>query len=200
MPMPMQAMAYAPRSMAAPSPMRPGAIPPPPAAPALGGRGTGAPPPAEDDDVSDLLDERAESEAAPEQPEERTRVSEVAKARPQAPKKESKGFFERVRGAFTGRSSTVIIWFGRIAFAGNGQVAIELVASDRRLEWKVLPEAVLLMKDGTQVRLPIDASRTTRDGAYESGAVIRFVLQVPAGFDASQIAHVTIGDVQVEVH
>ncbi len=192
---PIQSMAYAARSVAAPRPSlaRPSPAPPPPAAPAMGG--TGAPPPPEE--KAEAFDDELEADASL----SRARVAEpVQKPAPQGEAKKDKGgFFERVRGAFTGRATTVIVWIGRIAFARNAEVAIEIVATDRQLAWKVLPEAVVLMKDGAQHRLTIDASRTTRDGTYEPGAVIRFVLQVPAGFDASQIAHVTIGDVHVEL-
>jgi hypothetical protein len=184
---PMQSMAYAPRAMAAPAPMRPGA-PPPPAMGRARSSVTGAPPPPPAPEEAD--DEALEEEASLER-------SDVAKPKPEA--KAKKGFIERVRGAFTGRSSPIIVWIGRVVSGSGGRVVIEIAVEGRSLAWKPAPEALALLANGTSQRYTVDATRTTRDGTYESETIVRFVLEVPADFDPSTLLHVTIGSVQVEI-
>jgi Ca-activated chloride channel family protein len=209
--MPMQGMAAnipMPRSVAAPAPARPGAPPPP----AAGGYGaarrstTGAPPPAPQarDDFADLGRDEEAAEAPAELEEEKTRARAIHEPREKAEsappaKEKKKGFFERVRGAFTGRSTTTIVWIGRIVFAKDGQLVIEIVAQGRALDWKLTPNAITIHKNGTQTDLVVDASRTTREGMYKDGAVVRLALQVPADFDATTISMLYVGDVQLEI-
>ena len=114
-------------------------------------------------------------------------------------KEKRKGFFERVRGAFTGRSTTTIVWIGRIVFAKDGQLVIEIVAQGRTLDWKLADEAIVISKNGTQTNLAADASRTTREGQYDSGAIVRLALAIPADFDATQLSMVYFGDLTVEI-
>jgi len=199
-----------PRSMPAPAPMRPAA---PPAA-GFGGRRsstTGAPPPppaqAAKDELDRFEDLDEEAAAAPEEAEaadDKTRASEIARPKMarrdegEVAKEKKKGFFERVRGAFTGRSTTTVVWIGRIVFAKDGQLVIEIVAQGRTLDWQLTEEAVVMSKDGTQTHLAVDASRTTREGQYDNGAIVRLALRVPADFDATQVVTILCG-VHVEI-
>jgi Ca-activated chloride channel family protein len=116
-----------------------------------------------------------------------------------AQSKAKKGFFERVRGAFTGRGATTIVWIGRIVLAKDGQLVIEIVAEGRSLDWKLGSEAIAISKDGARTDLTVDASRTTREGKYESGAIVRLALQVPADFDATTLSMVIFGELDVEI-
>ncbi|HEY2368029.1 MAG TPA: VIT domain-containing protein [Polyangiaceae bacterium] len=199
---PMQGVAAAgpmmPRSM--PMPMRPAA---PPAGAGYGRSrsttlGAPPPPPAEAAKAGDLFEDADEELAggAPE-PEENTRASAIAAPRKEEERK--KGFFERVRGAFTGRSTTTIVWIGRIVFAKDGQLVIEIVAEGRTLDWKLATEAIAIDKNGVRTDLAVDESRTTREGTYENGAVVRLALQVPADFDASTLGTVLFAGVHVEI-
>lgn len=186
-----------PRAMAAPAPMRP-------AAPGgyAGGRSrsstTGAPPPppaeAPKDDRAAFDDEDLEAE-------EKTRASAIAapQAKGEVAKEKRRGFFERVRGAFTGRSTTTIVWIGRIVLAKDGQLVIEIVAEGRTLDWKLAPEAIAIDKNGTRTDLAVDESRTTREGTYENGAVVRLALQVPANFDSTTLSMILVGGITVEI-
>jgi Ca-activated chloride channel family protein len=212
--MPMQGVAAAgpmPRSM--PAPMRPAAAAPP--APGFGaarGRSStvgGAPPPppaeAARDDVDRLADLDEEAGSVREEPEEKTRATAIiapqskSESAPPEPAKK-KGFFERVRGAFTGRSTTTIVWIGRIVFAKDGQLVIEIVAQGRKLDWKLAGDALVISKNGTQTNLAVDASRTTREGQYENGAIVRLALQIPADFDATTtMSMLYVGDLTVEI-
>jgi len=174
--------------MMMPAPSRPGA---PPAAGYGRARSsaTGAPPPPPAEAARmDDLGEDEELGGSP-APEEKSRVSAEKK----------KGFFERVRGAFTGRSTTTIVWIGRIVFAKDGQLVIEIVAQGRALDWKLAPDAIAIGKNGTRTDLVVDASRTTREGTYENGAVVRLALQVPANFDATTLDTVLFAGVHVEI-
>jgi Ca-activated chloride channel family protein len=198
-----------PRSVAAPAPMRPGA-PPPPAAAGYGRArrsttGSPPPPPAEEMEQSrsELHDLEEEAASAPE-PEEKTRATAIiapqSKSESAPPAKEKKkGFFERVRGAFTGRSTTTIVWIGRIVLAKDGQLVIEIVAQGRTLDWKLGTNAIAIAKDGAQSDFVVDATRTTREGTYENGAVVRLALQIPADFDATTLSMVFFGDLQLEI-
>ncbi len=188
---PMQAHGYGavagaparPRSHAAPLG---GAPPPPPAARPM------PPAPAFERKKEDFEDLSAE---APEEEPEKTRSTTVASSQPKA----KKGFFERVRGAFTGRSTTTIVWIGRIVFAKDGHLVIEIVAEGRMLDWKLASDAVAISKNGTRTDLAVDASRTTREGHYDGGAIVRLALQIPASFDANELDTVLIGGVHVEI-
>lgn len=166
------------------------AMPPPPARHAM----SAPPAPKQKAAFDDFEDERtleAPGEPAAES-EDKKEIAERAVAR-------RPSFVERVRGAFTGRASSTIVWIGRIVHAGDGRIIVEIVVEGRSLAWQATPEAMILERNGNSRRVPVDTTRTTRDGTYESGAVIRFVLQVPADFDASTLNHVILGAVQVEI-
>jgi len=120
-----------------------------------------------------------------------------AMAEPEVAKKPT--FFERVRGAFTDRSSAIVAWIGRIVVEAEGRLTIEIVVEGRTLDWKSALDAMLVDRSGSSQRVAVDATRTTRAGTYESGTVVRFTLLVPAGFDGKTLAQVAIGGVQVEI-
>jgi Ca-activated chloride channel family protein len=134
-------------------------------------------------------------EFAEEAPEEKTRGTMIAQ--PEA--KQKKGFIERIKGAFTGRSTTTIVWIGTIVFAKDGQLVIEIVAQGRPLHWKTATEAIAIAKDGTRTDLVVDASRTTREATYEDGAVVRLALEIPGGFDPTTLSMVYFADITVEI-
>jgi hypothetical protein len=76
---------------------------------------------------------------------------------------------------------------------------IEIVAEGRTLDWKLATEAIAIDKNGVRTDLAVDESRTTREGTYENGAVVRLALQVPADFDASTLGTVLFAGVHVEI-
>jgi len=114
-----------------------------------------------------------------------------------APRRPS--FIERVAGAFTGRARAVVVWFGRIVSASGGRVIVEITVDGRALAWQPAAAVVVMERSGATRSLLLDLATTTREGTYEPGTTVRFVLQVPADFDASSIAHVIVGGTQVEI-
>ncbi len=169
-------------------------------APMMQGYGApGAAPPAPARAMASAPSQRAEAddEAPEEEKEERTRAIDLG--RTESAKKPKQSFVERVRGAFTGRSSTTIVWIGRVAFARPGEIVIEIAIEGATLAWKSHPTAMAMTRGGATMQLAIDASRTTRDGSYGSGTIVRIALQAPADFDASTLANLIIGDVHVEI-
>ena len=91
------------------------------------------------------------------------------------------------------------MWIGRIVFAKDGQLVIEIVAEGRTLDWHLANEAIVISKNGTRTALAVDASRTTREGNYDNGAIVRLALRIPEDFDATQIDFVLFAGVQVEM-
>jgi Ca-activated chloride channel family protein len=130
-------------------------------------------------------------------------------AAPQAPqrqKREERTLVSRIKDAFKSehapeeadlsldRSATVPVerraLKGRIVLKKSGEVVVEFVL-DAALEWN-MSRVSIFFEDGGSTPAAVDESKTTRNGSFYAGSVIRVALGFSPTLDASTIAKLEV--------
>jgi hypothetical protein len=93
------------------------------------------------------------------------------------------------------------VFKGRIVSKKSGEIVIEITLADP-FEWNV-NGASIVFDDGSTTPSTIDESKTTRNGSFPAGSVIRMSLRFSSSFDVSKVRSVEVtsanGPLMIEI-
>jgi Ca-activated chloride channel family protein len=152
---------------------------------------------------------------APARPAAAPRLDAPLPPSPQAPREE-RTFVSRIKDALFKKGEggsqrdelaeeaapiTRRVFKGRIVSKKSGELVVEVTLADR-LEWNV-NGASIVFDDGSTTPSTIDESKTTRNGSFSAGSVIRISLRFASSSDATNVRSIDVssndGPLMIEI-